>query len=317
MNTLSNLLKAWGGPFALILAGVAFGYFATLKAYPPSPVSNERSSGSAQLCSIAIGPDDRICVGGSFGIAEVDADLRMKPLFRLPEIAENLAIDSEGNFYIGYPTAVEKRSPVGKLLLRWGRGGCGGDAFSYVTGLAVDATNVFVADAGLRTVSRFSTEGILINEISGKTTGATGTGFFVPTPYFDCAVHDKSLYVANPGYLRVERYKYGGELVGYWEQSFNDPDFFPGCSNPTHLAVFPDGRVAASQKGKACIRVYSREGNPLANLGQDLFPANTRGLDLGVNSQGILFAINPHALSVCRFDLSTAASKPADKAEKL
>lgn len=309
MKNLTAFLKTFCGPVLLILAGMAFGYFATLKAYPPSPHSEDKPAASVQLKCITISPDDRIYVGGSFGVAEVNPDLQLKSLFELPEVAQALAADTEGNFYIGYPAAIEKRDSKGDLLLRWGRGGCGGDAFSYVTGIAVDASNVFVADAGLRTVFRFSTDGIPLNEISGKTSGATGTGFFVPTPYFDCAVKDQSLYVTNPGCLRVERYTFKGDLLGYWEQSFDDPDHFPGCSNPTHLAIFPDLHVAASQKGKAHVRIYTSEGKPVLDLGRDIFPESTRGLDAAVDSKGLLYVVDPHALCVRKFDISAAAGK--------
>jgi hypothetical protein len=298
-------------PLILVLAGMAAGYVflgGTPKPMTGTTVSREPLHG---LTSIAVDQQDRVWVGGSFGVKVLNECLRETGGWSTAESVHALGLDHEGNVYALHATSVEKYSPEGKPLLKWGKGGCGGDSFSYATGICVDGENVFIADAGLKAVFRFNRQGEPMNEIASTAVGATTTGFFIPTPYFDCAVHEGVLYIPNPGHLRVEQYDFEGHLLGTWGKQGAKEDELPGCSNPTNLAILPDGRIVVSQKGQPCLKIFDPKGVYQKTLGTSLFAESTQGIDLAVNSQARVYAVDPDTCRIHFFDLRNGSENPS------
>ena len=183
-------------------------------------------------------------------------------------------MDEDGVLFAALGTRIEKFSPSGKREAAWGEKGSGEGQLLGIHGLAIWRNSLYLTDAGNRKVVRFSVSGEFIEE---------RTGFHIPSPYFDCAVDGKgTLYLNHTSRHRIERYDGNGKLLGHWGEAGTAPERFCGCCNPTNIAVFPDGRVATSEKGMARLKVYDAEGRLLAHLGSD----DLAGLGIEVRARG-------------------------------
>jgi len=217
-----------------------------------------------------------------------------------------VAVDPEGNIYAAQRTRIEKFDPQGTRTAAWGEKGDGPGQFRFITGLAASSSEVFICDSGARKIHRFAADGDFIDEMTGYNIPQgnpacgpidpepTEKGFLIPSGYFDCALDAHGLlYVGHTGQHRVERYDANGKLVGWWGKFGSLPEDFCGCCNPTNLAVFPDGRVATTEKGVPRLKVYDPAGKMLAFLGEESFPGNTAGMDLAIDSQGRIALAEP------------------------
>jgi len=303
-------LKPFVFPVILLLGGMAAGYLFLGGAPRQVPEDTRPEPPLRGLTSVAVDNQDQVWVGGAFGIKKLDDCFREAGGWSTVESVTALDLDMDGNVYALHATSVEKFSPDGKPLLKWGKGGCGGDPFGYATGICVSGENIFIADAGLKTVFRFNRMGEPINEIASTAMSATTTGFFIPTPYFDCAVHEGVLSVPNPGHLRVERYDFEGHPLDRWGKPGAKEDEFPGCSNPTNLAILPGGDIVVSQKGQPCLKLFDSKGTYLKTFGASLFNPSTQGIDLAVNTKGEIFAVDPESCRIHSFDLEIERENP-------
>ena len=95
------------------------------------------------------------------------------------EIGYDLALDATGNIYVTEPhpfstgsDRIQKFSPAGEPLARWGGSGAGPGQFSQPTGLAVDAKgNVFVVDSGNQRIQELSSTGQYVAQWNGPPGG--------------------------------------------------------------------------------------------------------------------------------------------------
>jgi len=297
------VVRSFLTPVIVVVLGGLCGFFLFKGKQPVSqePVPEE-SSPLAGLSAIALGENGRLYLGGDFGVRVMDSTGEEISHWKTSEKVSSLAVDSTGQIYVASYRKVEKLAPDGTSLLVWGRGGCSGDDFTLVTGLAVDGKDVFVADAGVGVVYHFTGDGEPLNEIDGNETAGEKSGFLIPSPYFDCSVKDGVVYVNNPGHFRIEKYDFEGNRLGQWGRGGMKKEQFPGCCNPTNLAVFSDGRVVTSQKGGACIKVFDAQGSFLQQFGEDIFGDDARGIDLAVDARGRIFAVDPGAHCVRVFE---------------
>jgi sugar lactone lactonase YvrE len=250
---------------------------------------------------IAIGPDDRLYVTGSQGLRVLAPEGRVVMELQTAEPVRCVAVDADGTMYLGVLNKVEKRDPTGKFLAVWGaeRKML---TNSHITGIAIHGALIAAADAGSRKVRLFAADGDPVDELEG---------FVIPSPYFDCAFGpDGVLYVTHTGARRVELYDANRARIAHWGESGEGPDRFCGCCNPTNLAVFPDGRVAASEKGNPRVKVCDASGRLLAFLGPENFTPETAGLDLAIDSKGRLAVLDPPARKVRYFEIVAAAPAP-------
>ena len=297
-----NKLKPLGLPILILILGFVCGY-SFFQDSPKKPPQNLKPDSVLKgISSIALGPENLIYLGGTFGIKVLNPAQEIIKEWTTPEEVHAVAVDSTGNIYAAYTHQVEKFSRDGISLLVWRNRG--DEEFAYLTGIAIEGEDLFLADAGERMIYRFNLNGQFQNEIAGKMQDADGDGFQVPSPYFDCYALNQVLYVTDPGRLRVERYDYDGNLLDWWGKSGTKEDEFPGCCNPTHIAVFTDGRVVVSQKGDPCVKVYDSEGRLLKKYGEGIFDASTRGIDLAVGEDGNIYAVDStaHCMRVFKAD---------------
>jgi sugar lactone lactonase YvrE len=292
-------------PIGFVLVGGATGFFFFRQpAAPPEGLSEPRPQLEG-ISGIALDKDDRLLVCGEFGVRVMSPEGEEVRHWNTPETGNAIALDSTGNVYVAYGKRIEKFDPKGNSLLSFGKEGPEGDDFRLVTGIAIAGENVFVADSGKQLVYRFNDRGEFLNEIQGKVQDPDHVGFLVPSPYFDCAVSGETLYVTNPGRFRIEKYDFDGDLMEYWGKGGIKEDEFPGCCNPTNLAVFPDGRVVTSQKGDPCLKVFSPEGEMIRRFADNIFAEETRGVDLAIDKAGRVHAVDPESGCVRVFENPT------------
>jgi hypothetical protein len=177
-----------------------------------------------------------------------------------------------------------------------------------LTSLAAGSNVLYAADAGQRIVWSFDYTGRML----GRNEGPAGTGFAVPSPHLDVAIdRDGTLWVVNPGELRIESYGPDGAPGARWGKPGFAIDGFCGCCNPTDIARFPDGSSVTVEKGLVRIKVHRADGSLESVIaGPDEFPDGTVGMDVAVDSRGRVLAITPKGDTVRVFVRKPAQAKP-------
>jgi len=90
-----------------------------------------------------------------------------------PNFPGGVAVDQQGNLYTaeGGANVVDKTSPAGQPLARWGSAGSGPGQFEKPSGIALDAAgNVYVTDMGNNRVEELSATGQFIAQWGGAGT---------------------------------------------------------------------------------------------------------------------------------------------------
>jgi DNA-binding beta-propeller fold protein YncE len=263
-----------------------------------------RVPGVAGLRGVAIGPEGRICLAGQGGATVFDR--QWQPVARMPTPgpATAVAVSADGQVFVAEQQKVRVFDPLGEPVASWGEAGKGPGQLDLVTGIAVDAANVWLADAGNRVVHRFDATGDFIDDLGGRDPTTGRPGLICPSPYLDCAAApDGTLYVCNPGKWRVEHYDLNGKLVDFWGRQGMAADCFQGCCNPTNLALMPGGNFVTAEKGVPRVKVLDPQGRLLAVIGNENFSEHGAGLDLAVDSAGRIYVADPGGDRVLVFEL--------------
>jgi hypothetical protein len=121
---------------------------------------------------------------------------------------------------------------------------------AHITSLAVDGDDVYIADAGNRQVVRYRDD-VEVWRIDG---------FAVPSPYFDVAVREGRLWVADTGRHAMQCYDETGTKVEQFGATGLAIDRFCGCCNPCHFIVLADGRFVTAEKGLHRVKVLKADG---------------------------------------------------------
>jgi hypothetical protein len=196
---------------------------------------------------------------------------------------------ADGKIFIVFKKQIQVLNENGELQKEWNLT----DEKSFITAIAVSNGNVFVADAGVRKVIRFSTEGEKLNEFNGKAT-EDEFGFIIPSPYFDIDINDDGeLWVVNPGMHALENYTFDGNLRSHWERTSMKTDGFSGCCNPAHYTFLHDGSFVTSEKGLIRIKIYKPSGEFLCVVAPpDKFKNGEHAPDVAVDLAGNIYALD-------------------------
>lgn len=172
--------------------------------------------------------------------------------------------DSRGNCYtvLVKPPQVQKHSPSGALIKKWGGAGSGDGEFKKPMGIAVDRDRgvVYVGDSDNSRIQAFDTDGVFLRKW-----GEPGAGSMQFNKPLDLAWSsaDGSLFVSdcNPFSVqtnhRVLQYFFesSGEVR---EEIVYDMRELAGVDRPTGVAVAPDGRhfyVAELAQGGRVLKI--------------------------------------------------------------
>jgi tripartite motif-containing protein 71 len=189
---------------------------------------------------------------------------------------EKLAFDAQGNLYVtevgsntwGGSTAendrIQKFSPIGTPLAKWGTLGDGPGQFNVPIGIAIDQQgDIFVADVANHRVEKLSASGQFLTQWH---TVGSGVGEYTETG-FDLALDSSgSLYVSEPlpygpGPERIEKFSPSGAPLAHWGVSGTGPGQF---NKPFCLTLDAKGNVFVVDSGNNRIQEFSPTGQYLA-----------------------------------------------------
>jgi len=241
--------------------------------------------------ALAIGPGKVYVAGKDAIVVYGDADQEIAR-YAVAGTPNCLAVAPDGTIYAGLPRKVVVLDAQGAKQAEWS------DFVdrSYLTAIAVNGADVFVADAGKRVVYRFDTKGSLQGKIGEKDTARDVPGIEAPSPYLDLAVNpDGELWVVNPGKLGLEQYRNDGSLVTSWYRPSLKLDGFPGCCNPTHIAFTSKGELVTCEKGLVRVKMYEVTAGGFDELvaGSALFPREQSVRDLAIDSKDRVLVLDP------------------------
>ncbi len=249
-------------------------------------------TGFEEARGIARGPAGGIYVAGDRAVRFFSDDGSLQWEMPVGGPAGPLAIDADGSMFIGLRDRVEQHGQDGSLQQTYAPFG----ERTWITSIAPAAGEVYIADAGNRTVWRFDRAGQFLSEI-GRTDHSRGIpALAVPSPHLDIALApDGTLLVVNPGRRSIQAHSPAdGALLGSWGLSSNGIEGFGGCCNPTDIALLPDGRVVTSEKGIPRVKVHSGEGELLSVVVPPTqFDRAAAGIDLAVDPLGRVLVLDP------------------------
>ncbi len=204
--------------------------------------------------ALAIADNGTIYAAGKDAVLLLDAEGRETARYAVQGTPDSMAVAPDGKILLGMRNHVQVLDAAGKPVAEWNDLGERG----YITSIAADDKNVFVADAGDRVVLRYDYGGNVLNEMGQRDPKREFEGFVVPSPYFDAAFDASGLlWIVNPGRHGLENHRPTGELVSSWYKPGMDLNSFCGCCNPTHIAFRSDGSVVTAEKGINRVKVYA------------------------------------------------------------
>jgi sugar lactone lactonase YvrE len=208
----------------------------------------------------------------------------------LPEPATCLEVSGTGDMVVGFRQSIACYTAGGTALWRSDPL----DERAVITALALKEGTIFAADAGNRSVHRFTAEGRYVDYFEGKTSIEGNHGFIVPSPYFDLVVNQEGeLWVVNPGKHALENYTDEGRLRSYLENISPEIEGFSGCCNPAHIAILDDGSFLTSEKGVVRIKIHKPSGELATVVAPpDQFAEDGEAPDVAVDEKGIVYALD-------------------------
>ena len=240
------------------------------------------------LKGIAAGAGEGIIAAGSGHIWVYDGKGGLKNKFKIKEEPNCISSDEAGVIYAGMMDHVEVYGPDGARRGAWSSLG----EKAHITSVAAGGELVAVADYGSSRLWIFTKNGKLLRFIRGS--------FKVPSPYFSVKLDGEgNIWAVNPGHLRIEQYSPEGIFKKAWGRSSMDIDGFPGCCNPTHIAMDGRGNFFTSEKGIARVKKYDHKGFFIGIVaGPDKFREGAKGLDLALGASGRVYVADPGAKMV-------------------
>jgi sugar lactone lactonase YvrE len=241
--------------------------------------------------ALAVDSANRIYVGGDSAIVVLEPDGRLIRRLPVEQAVSCLAVGKEGELVVGYRDRIVVLAADGAVKTGWAPPGSN----AVLTSVAVTGEDIFVADAGQRLVWRFGSDGRLLGRIGAKDPARDMPGFVIPSPYFDLAIGPGgALWVVDPGQHKLIHFSPDGDPLSSWQREGEDIEGFSGCCNPSHIAIRADGSFVTSEKGLVRIKIHAATGALVGVLATPAhFDSDTRGIDLAVDGNGRILALDP------------------------
>ncbi|OFX61849.1 MAG: hypothetical protein A2046_07435 [Bacteroidetes bacterium GWA2_30_7] len=240
---------------------------------------------------IAIDDSDFVYVAGIKKIMIFDSGGKHISEITTSDTATCIAVNSKQEIFAGMVNHIEVWNKNGTLISKWKTE----NPLSIFTGIAVNDSLVFVADATERLVHQFTMQGKLINNIGAEDSLNGIPGIIIRSAYFDVALgRDNEIWVGNQGRYSVEAYDFKGNIKSSWGVAAMSIEGFSGCCNPTNFAIFKDGSFVTSEKAIERVKIYSQSGEfKCVVAGTEKFDKGTKGLDLAIDSKERIFVLDP------------------------
>ena len=208
----------------------------------------------------------------------------------------SISVAPNGRVYVGETGQVEIFDPVGKIEKTW-RGGWLGE----VTAVRLYGDEIFVAETAARCIGRYDRD---LKRVSNIGTNNRTNGFLIPNGVLDFGIDAAGvIHAANPGKHRVERYTREGQLLGHIGRFDGiDPEGFPGCCNPTNMALGQDGLVFVTEKAEPRAKVLDAAGKLVAVLGTQVFDAACKNMAVAVDFRGRAYVADTVRLQILVFE---------------
>ena len=85
---------------------------------------------------------------------------------------------------------------------------------------------------------------------------------------------------------------------------------FPGCCNPTNLALTPEGCVVVTEKAGPRVKLYGRDGALVEIIATDLFDPGCKNMDVAVDAQGRVYVVDTVERVIQVFEPVRAEAEP-------
>jgi sugar lactone lactonase YvrE len=199
--------------------------------------------------------------------------LRRWPAARPPL---SVALSEDGSVHVSEIGQIEIFDTRGKLIRTWRDE----KLLRRITAIGFADDSLLAGDTADRAIRRFDRQGRFQNNI-GKDNPLNG--LHIPNGVISFGVDAHGIvHAANPGKHRVERYTPDGKLLGHIGRFDGiDPAGFPGCCNPTNVAV--GDAIYVTEKAGPRVKAYDFEGNLLAVIAGPEFDPNCKNMSIAVD----------------------------------
>jgi sugar lactone lactonase YvrE len=252
------------------------------------------------LRCLATGRHGRLLAAGDSEIKIFDAAgvLRQRVATELPPLA--VATARDGTIWAGAAGQIEIFDPAGKRLGAWRDP----KRLGRVTAIGFAGESVLAGDASARAIRCLDRKGAWVRDIG---TDNNVNGLLIPNGVVSFAVDGRGvIHAANPGKHRVEQYSVEGRLLGRIGRFGMDEPGFPGCCNPTNVAVAD--RVYVTEKGGPRAKVYDLAGSLAAVIATEPFDPNCRNMPIAAGAGGRVFVADTVRLTIFEFAPETGGA---------
>ena len=262
------------------------------------------------LKGIATDPAGLVYAVGDREVKVFDSNGELQRRWRTNQAVYCVAIDERANVFVGEAGQVEKFNESGGLLATWHDE----ERLGAVTAIGFFGDSVLIADARGRCIRQYDGTGQWLKDI-GKDNNTRG--FLIPNGYLDFAIDGAGIiHACNPAKHRVERYSMAGELLGHFGRfGTRRPEDFPGCCNPSNLALTKDGHIVVTEKAAPRMKVYDAAGHLVALVEPKFFDANCKNMDVATDAQGRIYVVDTVRLNILVFVPDMVESEAVERPE--
>jgi sugar lactone lactonase YvrE len=249
------------------------------------------------LRSLCVDGQGRLYAAGDSEIKVFDGGGKLQNRWSTAGPVSAVALSGGGAVFAGQAGLIEIFDGAGKRQGAWRNP----EQLADVTAIGFSGGDVLAADARSRSIRRLDGRGALTATI-GKDNRTNG--FLIPNGVLDFCVDARGIiHAANPGKHRVERYTREGQLLGHIGRFDGvDPSGFPGCCNPTNVALDPAGRIYVTEKAGPRAKVLAPDGALLAVIAAGEFDPNCKNMDIAVDRRGRVYVAETVKLHILVFE---------------
>ncbi|MGA1841506.1 MAG: 6-bladed beta-propeller [bacterium] len=176
---------------------------------------------------------------------------------------EGITVDGMGYVYVADTDnhRIQKFSPDGRLVTKWGRNGSGEGAFNFPRGIAIDKNGfVYVADTDNHRIQKFTSEGEFI--ASWGSPGSSNGEFSYP--YGITSDNRGYVYVCDRENHRIQKFTSGGDFINKWGSLGTGQTEF---NHPCGITTDKNGFIYITEVSNHRVKKYTSDGQYISEWG--------------------------------------------------